>query len=189
MGCHASNFRYEKLDEKVDESKRFLSRITIGFLSDIIQTGNERPLEEADLSSQDIECTRTLTEKLEDEWRSVMKIKAKRCSQPRLWNALCKAIDRNYICMFFLLIILRSFCILSQPVALSFLLEEMMAGSSSNVSILCLYSALVSASTFLQAFVHHNVAYSAYTMSVHVKASLIGLVYKKVGQKSTNLVG
>ncbi len=182
MGCHASNFRYEKLDEKADESKTFFSRITLGFVSDIIQTGNERPLEESDLSSVDIEGTQYLTEKLEDEWRNEVKVKRERGSQPRLRHALRKAVNKELIAKISLLVIMSSFCRLIQPVVLSFILDEMATGSSFNVSVLCLYSALISVSCFVQSFVHHNGCYALYTLSVQIKASLIGLVYKKVGK-------
>ncbi|KAJ7369491.1 hypothetical protein OS493_038588 [Desmophyllum pertusum] len=74
MGCDASIHRYEKLDEKPDERKSFFGRLTFGFLSAIIQTGNKRPLEEADLSSLELESTRYLTEKLDNEWQNEMKI-------------------------------------------------------------------------------------------------------------------
>lgn len=183
MGCHASNFRYEKLDKKADERQTFFSRITLGLISDMIQKGNERPLEEADLSSLDIEGTRYLTEKLEDEWRNEVKVKRERCSQPRLWSALRKAVNMKLIAKISLLVMLSSFCRLIQPVVLSFILEEMATGSSFNVSVLCLYSALISISSFVQSFVHHHGIYALYAMSVQVKASLIGLVYKKVDRR------
>ncbi|KAL9960115.1 hypothetical protein ACROYT_G033523 [Oculina patagonica] len=180
MGCHASNFRYEKLDKKSNESKTFFSRITLGFVSDIIQTGNERPLEEADLFYLDIEGTQYLTEKLEEEWRNEVKVKRERGSQPRLWNALRKAVNKELIVKISLLVMLSSFCRLFQPVVLSFILDEMATGSSFNVSFLCLYSVLICISSFIQSFVHHNGVYALYTLSVQVKASLIGLVYKKI---------
>ena len=70
MGCLASSFRSEKLQEGLGKSqKTFFGRITFGFLSGIIQTGNEKPLEEADLSSLDLQGTQHLTEKLEDNWQ------------------------------------------------------------------------------------------------------------------------
>ena len=70
MGCLTSSFRYEKLEEGLGEGqKTVFGRITFGFLSGIIQTGNENPLEEADLSSLDLQGTQHLTEKLEDKWQ------------------------------------------------------------------------------------------------------------------------
>ena len=182
MGCDASIHRYEKLDEKPDERKSFFGRLTFGFLSAIIQTGNKRPLEEADLSSLELESTRYLTEKLDNEWQNEMKVKRERCSQPRLWNALRKAVDKKLAVMIVLLAILGSFCGLIQPVVLSFLLEEMTADSYFDAGILCLYSALLCFSSFVQTFAVHHAGYAMFVMAVQVKASLIGLVYKKVGR-------
>ncbi len=189
MGRHASNIRYEKLDEKHDESKTLFGRLTFNFLSGIIQTGNERPLEEADFSSLELESTRYLTEKLEEKWQSEMKVKGERSSRPRLRSALLKAVDKKLITMMVLLFILSSFCRLIQPVVLSFLLEEMTAGSSFSVSILCLYSALLCISYFVQTFAVHHGCYAMYVLAVQVKASLIGMVYKKVSAVHYRSIG
>ena len=177
MGCHTSKIRYEELDEK---PKSFFDRLAFGFLSGIIQTGNQRPLEEADLSSLELENTRYLTEKLESEWKKEIKIKGERRRRPRLWNALRKAADQTMIGMTVLLTILNTFCRLIQPVVLSFLLEEIASDSSFDASILCLYSALLCLSSFVQTFALHHAVYALFVWSVQVKASLIGLVYKKV---------
>ena len=183
MGCHASNFRYEKLNENSSESKTLFSRLSFGFLSDIIQLGNKRPLEEADFASLELESTRSLTDKLEDEWQNEIKVKGDRCHRPRLWKALLKAIDKKLLTMIVVLVILSSFCRLIQPVVLSFLLDEMTTSLSFNVSILCLYSVLLCISSFVQTFALHHAGYAMFVMAVQVKASLIGLVYKKVSSR------
>lgn len=181
MGCLASSFRYEKLEEGLSESKTFFGRITLGFLSGIIQMGNEKPLEEADLSSLDLQDTQHLTEKLEEKWQEEIRLKRESCSQPRLWNALRKAVDRKVVTLVVLLIILSSFCRLIQPVVLSFLLEEISNSSSSDTIILCLYLAVLCISSLVESCVYHHICYNLFLMAVEVKASLIGLVYKKVG--------
>ena len=183
MGCCISNnYTYTKLGEQQAE-KTFLSGLVFGFLTEIIQTGNERPLEENDLSSLECEGTRYLTEKLEGEWQNEMKIQRERGSRPRLWRSLLRATDRKLMAVSVLLAVTASFCRLIQPVVLSFLLEEMTAKSSdSDLGTLCLYSALLSISSFVQVFAVHHCDYALYVISVQVKASLIGLVYKKVGE-------
>ncbi|KAL9960216.1 hypothetical protein ACROYT_G033643 [Oculina patagonica] len=155
-------------------------RLTFNFLSGIIQTGNERPLEEADFASLEIESTRYVTEKLEEKWQNEMKVNGEPSSRPRLWRALLEAVDKKLITMIVLLAILSSFCRLIQPVVLSFFLEEMTSGPSFSASILCLYSALLCISYFVQTFAVHHATYAMYVMAVQVKASLIGLVYKKI---------
>lgn len=181
MGCLASSFRYKKLEEGLGESETFFGRITLGFLSGIIQMGNEKPLEEADLSSLDLQGTQHLTEKLEDKWQEEIKLRKESCSQPRLWNALRKAVDKKVVTLILLLTILSSFCKLIQPVVLSFLLEEIINSSPSDTVILCLYIAVLCISSLVESCVHHHICYYLYLTAVEVKASLIGLVYKKVG--------
>lgn len=143
--------------------------------------GNEKPLEEADLSSLDLQDTQHLTEKLEEKWQEEIRLKRESCSQPRLWNALRKAVDRKVVTLVVLLIILSSFCRLIQPVVLSFLLEEISNSSSSDTIILCLYLAVLCISSLVESCVYHHICYNLFLMAVEVKASLIGLVYKKVG--------
>ena len=182
MGCCISNYTYTKLG-KQHADKTFLSGLVFGFLTEIIQTGNERPLEENDLTSLECEGTRYLTEKLEGEWQNEMKIQRERGSRPRLWRALLRATDRKLMVVSVLLAVTASFCRLIQPVVLSFLLEEMTAKSSdSDLGILCLYSALLCISSFVQVFAVHHSDYAHFVISVQVKASLIGLLYKKVGE-------
>ena len=181
MGCHASNFRYEELDDKPDKSQTLFGRLTFGFLSGIIQTGNKRPLEEADLFPLEFESTRFLTTKLEGEWQNEVKVKGKSCSPPRLWKAVLKTVDINLITMVVILTILSCFCRLVQPVVLSFLLEEMTTSTSSDSSSLFLHSALLFSSSLVQTFAVHHIDYAMYLLAVQIKASLIGIVYKKVG--------
>ena len=181
MGCNTSRSSYEKLAaEAPEERTTIFSRLTFGFLSSIIETGNKRPLEATDFSSLELESTQYLTEKLEREWLNELKVRKERCSQPRLRRALLKAVDKTLIALIVLLVILDSFCRMTQPVVLSFLLTEMSNGSSFDVSMLVLYSALLSVSCFVQTFASRHSIYAIYIMAVKVKASLIGLVYKKV---------
>ena len=182
MGCLASSFRSEKLQEGLGKSqKTFFGRITFGFLSGIIQTGNEKPLEEADLSSLDLQGTQHFTEKLKDKWQEEIRAKRESGSQPRLWHALRKAIDKREVTLVVLLTILSSFCRLIQPVALSFLLEEITNSSSPDTIIMYLYLAVLCISASVESCVYHHICHNLFLMAVEVKASLIGLVYKKVG--------
>ena len=182
MGRHTSNYTYTKLDANPDGKKSFLGELVFGFLSGIIQTGNERPLEENDLTSLEFEDTRYLTEKLDQEWQNEIKTTSEHGSQPHLWRALGRATDMKLMTVNSLLAVLASFCRLIQPVVLSFLLEEITANSSgADVGILCLYSVLLCVSSFVLVFAVHHCDYGKFVLAVQVKASLIGLVYKKVG--------
>ena len=80
-----------------------------------------------------------------------------------------------------LLTILSSFCRLIQPVALSFLLEEITNSSSPDTIILYLYLAVLCISVSVEFCVYHHSCHNLFSMAVEVKATLIGLVYKKVG--------
>ena len=184
MGCNTSSSLYEKLAAEAPEGRTTIfSRLTFGFLSSIIETGNKRPLEATDFSSLELESTQYLTEKLEREWQNELKIRKERCSQPRLRRALLKTADKTLITLIVLLAFLDAFCRMIQPVVLSFLLTEMSNSSSLHVNILVLYSALLSVSCFVQTFASHHASYSMFLMAVQVKASLIGLIYKKVSRR------
>ena len=68
-----------------------------------------------------------------------------------------------------------------QPVLLSFLLAEMSYNSPVDVGMLLVYSTPLCVSCFIQTLVSQQCGYAMFLMAVHVKASLIGIVYKKVG--------
>ena len=172
---------YEKLEAEPEERTSICGRLTFGFLSSIIETGNKRPLEENDIPSLDVESTKYLTEKLELEWKNEVGIGRVRSSKPRLRNAVLRAVDKYLLSLIVLLAILETLCKMIQPVLLSFLLAEMSYNSPVDVGILLVYSTPLCVSCFIQTLVSQQCGYAMFLMAVHVKASLIGIVYKKVG--------
>ena len=156
---------YEKLEAEPEERTSICGRLTFGFLSSIIETGS----------------TKYLAEKLELEWKNEVEIGRVRSSKPRLRNAVLRAVDKYLLSLIVLLAILETLCTMIQPVLLSFLLAEMSYSSPVDVGMLLVYSTPLCVSCFIQALVSHQGSYAMFLMAVHVKASLIGIVYKKVG--------
>ncbi|PFX11918.1 multidrug resistance-associated protein 4-like, partial [Stylophora pistillata] len=171
---------YEKLGTQSEEGPTICSRLTFGFLSSVIETGNKRPLEGNDIPSLDVESTKSLTEKLELEWQKEIEIGRVQSSEPRLRNAFIRAVDKYLMALIVLLTNLEIFCTMIQPVLLSFLLTEMSSNSPINVEMLLVYSTLLCVSCFIQTIVTQQGSYAMFLMAVHVKASLTGIVYKKI---------
>ena len=96
-------------------------------------------------------------------------------------NAVLRALDKYLLSLIVLPANLESLCTMVQPVLLSFLLAEMSYNSPVDVGMLLVYSTPLCVSCFIQALVSHQGSYAMFLMAVHVKASLIGIVYKKVG--------
>ena len=123
-----------------------------------------------------------MTEKLELEWKNEVEIGRVRSSKPRLRNAVLRAVDKYLLSLIVLLAILETLCTMIQPVLLSFLLAEMSYSSPvDDVGMLLVYSTPLCVSCFIQALVSQQGSYAMFLMAVHVRASLIGIVYKKVG--------
>ena len=122
-----------------------------------------------------------MTEKLELEWKKQIEIGRVRSSKPRLRNAFLRALDKYLLSLIVLPANLESLCTMVQPVLLSFLMVEMSYNSPVDVGMLLVYSTPLCVSCFIQALVSHQGSYAMFLMAVHVKASLIGIVYKKVG--------
>ena len=122
-----------------------------------------------------------MTEKLELEWKNQIEIGRVRSSKPRLRNAFLRALDKYLLSLIVLPANLESLCTMVQPVLLSFLIVEMSYNSPVDVGMLLVYSTPLCVSCFIQALVSHQGSYAMFLMAVHVKASLIGIVYKKVG--------
>ncbi|PFX31266.1 Multidrug resistance-associated protein 4 [Stylophora pistillata] len=171
---------YEKLGAEFEEGPTICSRLTFGFLSSVIETGNKRPLEGKDIPSLDVESTKSLTEKLELEWIKEIQIGRVQSSEPRLRNALLRAVDKYLMAHIVLLANLETFCTMIQPVLLRFLLTEMSSNSPVNVEMLLVYSTLLCVSCFIQTIVTHQGGYAMFLMEAHVKASLTGIIYKKI---------
>ena len=122
-----------------------------------------------------------MTEKLELEWKNEIEIGRVRSSKSRLRNAFLGALDKYLLSLIVLPANLESLCTMVQPVLLSFLMVEMSYNSPVDVGMLLVYSTPLCVSCFIQALVSHQGSYAMFLMAVHVKASLIGIVYKKVG--------
>ena len=122
-----------------------------------------------------------MTEKLELEWKNEIEIGRVRISKSRLRNAFLRALDKYLLSLIVLPANLESLCTMVQPVLLSFLIVEMSYNSPVDVGMLLVYSTPLCVSCFIQALVSHQGSYAMFLMAVHVKASLIGIVYKKVG--------
>ena len=122
-----------------------------------------------------------MTEKLELEWKNEIEIGRVRISKSRLRNAFLRALDKYLLSLIVLPANLESLCTMVQPVLLSFLMVEMSYNSPVDVGMLLVYSTPLCVSCFIQALVSHQGSYAMFLMAVHVKASLIGIVYKKVG--------
>ena len=122
-----------------------------------------------------------MTEKLELEWKNEIEIGRVRISKSRLRNAFLRALDKYFLSLIVLPANLESLCTMVQPVLLSFLMVEMSYNSPVDVGMLLVYSTPLCVSCFIQALVSHQGSYAMFLMAVHVKASLIGIVYKKVG--------
>ena len=122
-----------------------------------------------------------MTEKLELEWKNEIEIGRVRISKSRLRNAFLRALDKYLLSLIVLPANLESLCTMVQPVLLSFLMVETSYNSPVDVGMLLVYSTPLCVSCFIQALVSHQGSYAMFLMAVHVKASLIGIVYKKVG--------
>ena len=180
MGCLASSFRYEKLEEGHSlENILWKNNFWISFGYNPNRqrktTGRgwsvfSRP---ARHTAFDREARRQLARGDQSKKRKLFSTAfvarfAQSCRQKR-------------ITLVVFLTILSSFCRLIQPVALSFLLEEITNSSSPDTIILYLYLAALCISSSVEWCVYHHICHNLLLMAVEVKASLIGLVYKKVG--------
>ena len=170
--------------DKCDSTKTkagFFSRLTFGWLTATVDLGNRQTLEQDNLGPiLDLHSTEVLVSKLECGWLAEVQRCSHNTNKPRLWRVVSQVLENSEYLYIFFLCLLKSCSRIFKPVFLSLLLSEMLLGSLSSQVWLSLFAAGLCACSFVQAVSKSHYLYRTFLATVHVKAAITGLVYKKV---------
>ena len=174
------------------ENAGFCSLFTFSWLTDLLAMGQNQPLESEDLFSLLVEDqSEDLTDLLEREWRESVgqeKPTTGRWIGLRLVRALWGITPAREYCLILTLLILASVARLSLPLFLIGLLALLMENSSTAASHnpwVYYYASGISVSAFVMAMSKCHLDCRCSLVGMRVRAGLVGLIYKKVCQRST----
>ena len=164
------------------ESAKWFSRVTMGWMSSILQLGSKRPLVKDDIFPvRKEDSMQVLVTKLESEWRQEIKRCLPSGGKPRLWKALARLFSWKAYTLMLMLILCRLLCITALPMLMWFFLLEFEKESQDGYSkTLFLFVTGIAILAFCQIFAKSHAGSMAEIWGNQLKVSCIGLVYKKV---------
>ena len=108
--------------------------------SDVLRTGNERPLEQSDfLPLHPNDRTRDMTERLKNQWNSGVERCNREGTKPKLWKSILKLISLREICITCSVISLESIGRNMEPLLVGILIQFMRtANEDASILYFCL---------------------------------------------------
>jgi len=163
-------------------SANWLSRLTVHWMSNVLQLGSKRPLEKKDIFSVRTEDSMDqLVDKLESEWKEEIINSSTTGCKPRLWKALSRVFSWKEYTLLFALKVLRFLSTIFLPTLLWFFLLDLEKESQGNYSAssFIFVTGIIVLAMMKGLSKNHSTAV-AYILGNRLKVSCIGLVYKKV---------
>ena len=154
-------------------------------MTGILKLGYKQPLEDKHLFEVDSEYqAEKLVEDLEMEWLAEQRSCDARKTKPRLWRAMMRTIPNKAYLVFITLRILYSLCLCGMPLLIWLFLKTIASKDSresfAKILPLVLSFALV---PMIKSFSLIHVVFKGETAAIQLKASMIGLVHKRVSHK------
>lgn len=163
------------------ESASMLSLLFFWWMNDTLRLGSKRPLQDEDLFPlQDKFKTEALVNKLELEWYKENNSCARNNKRPRLW----KVMFRMFSCKDYLLLgaikLTHSVTSIVLPVMVWFFLASLSEDSKVKHGSTIGHVVGICLITMMKGISQHHSFFLAGIWGMQLKASVIGLIYKKV---------
>ena len=164
------------------ESANWFSRATVGWMNSILQLGSKRPLAKDDIFSVRTEDSMgVLVTKLESKWQQEVKRCLPRGCEPRLWKALVRMFSWKAYTLMIFMMLCRFLSTIALPMLMWFFLSEIEKGSQREHSKMpFVFVTGIAVLAFCNGFSRNHSSAIAEIWGNQLKASCIGLIYKKV---------
>ena len=163
------------------ESANIFSLLFFWWMNDTLRTGSKRPLQDEDLFLlQDDFKTEVLVEKLEVEWRKECHTCHRKNRRPRLWRVMFKVFSfKNYLVLAAVKFT-HSVTNILLPVIVWLFLTSLSEDSSMDQYSTIKYVVGICLITVVKGFSQHHSFFLAGICGMQLRASAVGLIYKKV---------
>ena len=168
------------------ESANIFSLLFFWWMNDTLKLGNQRPLQNEDLLPlQDGFKTEALVQTLEVAWCKEKNSSAHKSRRPRLWKAMFRMFScKNYL-IFGVVKLIHSVSNVLLPVMVWFFLSSLSENSNVNRGSTIGHVVGICIMSLMKGISQHHSFFLGGIYGMQLRASVIGLVYKKVG--SVNL--
>ena len=163
-------------------SANWLSRLTVHWMSNVLQLGSKRPLEKKDLFSVRTEDSmEQLVDKLESEWKKEIINSSPTGCKPRLWKVLLRMFSWKEYTLLFVLKVLRFLSTIFLPTLLWFFLSDLEKETQSGYSAASfLFVTGIILLAIMKGLSKNHSSAMTEVMGNRLKVACIGFVYKKV---------
>ena len=178
---------YKRISTENDiENVSFVSLIFFQWMNSVFKTGNERPLEANDLLPLSEEnCTSSLTERLQSEWRNENTKCKGNGKRPKLWKSVIKMVFvKDGMIIVFTGALYTIFNLL-QPLFLGYLISALISAEPQENYLFYGCALAMGINTLISSLSMHHMDYRSELLGVRISSALKGLVYLKV---STNKI-
>ena len=157
------------------------SYLTVGWMNNIMQLGNKRPLENDDLfATDDIPSSQEVVDKLEEQWNIECETSKMSGARPQLWRAVMRMNSPIFYCGLVGWLFLSVFSLILPSCFPSLLLTHLQAEGKEEAWILNLYLTGIIAPTLSMSLFQTVYQSKVIRLTVQIRTGLMGIVYRKV---------
>ena len=158
----------------------WISFLLFWWTNDLFKIGYKRPLQQSDFwPLHEEDKTRVLTKQLHSQWTKDLRDSRQKGKEPRLWKSAMKVLSRKDLCIIVFAGFLDSVGRFLQPFFLGVFISTLMS-SAPERTLLCFCAVLMLLVVLMKSVAVHHSSFKLYVIGMRMKASLKGLIFKKV---------
>ena len=163
-----------------------ISYLLFWWTNDLFKTGNQRPLQQSDFwPLHEEDQTSGLTKRLQSQWSEDLNECSLTGKEPRLWKSAMKVISRKELCIISFAGLLDSVGRFLQPFFLGVFISTLMSDTPGQ-GLLCGYATLMLFIVVMKSIAVHHSSFKLYVTGMRMKASLKGVIFRKVSLLSND---
>lgn len=169
-------------DDNVHPQRKanLISYLLFWWTNDLFKTGNQRPLQQSDfwpLHEEDKTCL--LTKQLQSQWVKDLNEHNRTGQKLSLWRSAMKILSPKDLCVICIAGLLDSVGRFLQPFFLGVFISTLMSNTPER-GLLCGCAGLMLLIVVMKSVAVHHSSFKLYVIGMRMKASLKGVIFRKV---------
>ena len=157
-----------------------ISFLLFWWTNDLFKTGNQRPLQQSDFwPLHEEDQTSLLTNQLQWQWSKDLDECNRTGKEPRLWKSAMKVLSCKDLCIICFAGLVDSVGRFLQPFFLGVFISTLMSHAQDR-GLLYVCAALMLLIVLMKSIAVHHSSFKLYVIGMRMKASLKGVIFKKV---------
>ena len=175
----------EHKDLKHPQSEaNLISFLLFWWTNNLFKTGNQRPLQQSDFwPLHEEDKTSLMTKQLQSQWIKDLNECNLTGKEPRLWKSAMNVLTRRDLCIISIAGLLDSVGRFLQPFFLGIFISTLMSNTPER-GLLCGCAVLMPLTVVIKSIAVHHSSFKLYVIGMRMKASLKGVIFKKVSTLS-----